>query len=157
MILEASFESCGADTRNAKEAASTPSRPGGQDRPQPRTQDPATSAFAAHSQLDRPGDRNPRSHDRLWTGSTVHFVADRAACPVLVVPAEREPGEVHGRIAIGLKLPGQARGLFNTGFRLAARLNAELVVLHAWRLEGVYDDIIAHRTETEGWLRDRPN
>ena len=29
------------------------------------------------------------------------------------------------------------------------------VVLHAWRLEGVYDDIIAHRTETEGWLREQ--
>jgi nucleotide-binding universal stress UspA family protein len=112
-------------------------------------------AFAEHARLIVLGSRSPRSLDRLWTGDTVTGVAGRAGCPLVVVPADRDPGEVHGRIAIGLKAPGQAGALFDAGFQFAHELETELVVLHAWRLQGVYDDIIAHQTETERWQREQ--
>jgi len=150
---DAWFESYGAQIlARAKEAAlvavpglevGTHLREGG------RTQQ--LLAFAEHARPIVLGSRSPRSLDRLWTGGTVTGVAGRAGCPGVVVPADRDPGEVHGRIAIGLRAPGQAGELFDAGFQIADELDVELVVLHAWRLGGVYDDIIAHQTETERW------
>ncbi len=112
-------------------------------------------AVAEHARLFVLGNPSPKTLDRLWTGGTVTAVAGRAACPVIVVPAEPDPGEAHRRVAIGWKSPGQASELFETGFQLAAAMRAELVVLHAWRLEGRYDDIIAHRAETQEWQREQ--
>jgi nucleotide-binding universal stress UspA family protein len=116
---------------------------------------PELVAFTEHARLMVLGNHSPKNLDRLWTGGTVTAIAGRAACPVIVVPAERDRVGTHGRIAIGWKSPGQTRELFDTGFQLAAEMRAELVVLHAWRLEGRYDDIIAHRAETQEWQREQ--
>ena len=48
-------------------------------------------AVAAQARLMVLGSRSPGSLDRIWTGGTVTGVASRAACPVVVVPAEGEP------------------------------------------------------------------
>ena len=55
----------------------------------------------------------------------------------------------------GFKSPAHAAELFDVSFPLADELDAELVVLHAWRLEGVYDDIIVDRVEEEQWCREQ--
>jgi nucleotide-binding universal stress UspA family protein len=101
------------------------------------------------------GSRSPDGFDRVWTGGTVTGVASRAACPVIVVPADHEPDEVHGRIVAGVKTPGHTAELFDAAFPLADARGAELVVVHAWRLPGVYDDIIAGRTVADLWQREQ--
>jgi nucleotide-binding universal stress UspA family protein len=95
------------------------------------------------------GNRSPRSLDRIWTGETVTGVADRAACPVIVVPADYVPDDVHGRLVVAVQSPATAMELFDPVFPLADELGAELVVLHAWDLQGVYDDVIADRMVAE--------
>lgn len=95
------------------------------------------------------GNRGPISLDRVWTGVTVTGVADRAPCPMIVVPADYEPDDVHRRILVGVQYPAAAAELFNRAFPLADALDAELVILHAWRLEGAYDDVIAERAISE--------
>lgn len=111
--------------------------------------------FAKHARLVVLGSRSPSGLDRIWTGGTVTGVASQAACPVVVVPADCEPGKGHGRIVVGFKSPAHAADLFDAAFGLADEFDAELVVLHAWRLQGVYDDIIADRVEVEQWEREQ--
>jgi nucleotide-binding universal stress UspA family protein len=101
------------------------------------------------------GNRSPKALGRIWTGGTVTGVSGGSACPVVAVPVAWEPAEVHGRIAVAVKTPGEAGGLFESALRLAHDLGSELVVLHAWRLEGVYDDIVADRTVAERWQRNQ--
>jgi nucleotide-binding universal stress UspA family protein len=101
------------------------------------------------------GNSSPRTFDRIWTGGTVTGVAGAATCPVAVVPAEWQPDVVHGRIAVGVKTSGDVHELYDATFAMAEELGADLVVLHAWRLEGVYDDIIADRTGAERWQQSQ--
>ena len=108
-----------------------------------------------HTRLVVLGNRSPRSFDRIWTGGTVTGVSSSSACPVVVVPAAWETALTHGRIAVAVKTPGDARDLFDAAFPLAHELRSELVVLHAWRLEGIYDDIIADRTVADRWQRSQ--
>jgi nucleotide-binding universal stress UspA family protein len=110
--------------------------------------------ISGHARLMVLGRRSPSSLDRIWSGGTVTGVASRAACPVVVVPDDREPGPTHRRIVVGFKSSAHASELFDAAFRLADEIGAEIVVLHAWRLQGVYDDIIADRVEVERWQRE---
>ena len=87
--------------------------------------------------------------DRVWTGATVAGAVSRAACPVVVVPASWEPSAPRGRVVAGLKSPHHAAELLATAFALAGELGAELEVLHAWKLQGVYDEMIASSIEEE--------
>lgn len=108
-------------------------------------------AFAGQARLIVLGSPSPRSFDRIWTGGTVTAVASRSACPVVVVPADRESAEVRGRIVIGVKSPERVVELLDTAFPLAEQLDAELVVVHTWLVDGVYDAIIADRTTAARW------
>lgn len=101
------------------------------------------------------GNRSSRSLDRIWTGGTVLGVSGSSTCPVVVVPETWAPAAAHGRIAVAVKTPGDARGLLDAGMSLADELGTDLVVLHAWRLDGVYDDIIADRALVDRWQRSR--
>lgn len=90
--------------------------------------------------------------DHLVVGSTVTGVVSRAACPVTVVPVGWEPPEKpHRRVVAGYESPRHSAELFEGAFAAAERLRAELVVLHAWRIEGVYDDVVCGRAEEERW------
>ena len=66
-------------------------------------------AVAAQARLMVLGSRSPGSLDRIWTGGTVTGVASRAACPVVVVPADGEPREPRGRHPGGVQV-ASARG-----------------------------------------------
>lgn len=87
--------------------------------------------------------------DRVWTGATVAGAVSRASCPTAVLPSSWEPSVPRGRIVVGFKTPQHATELLAVSFALADELGAELEVLHAWKLQGVYDDMIASSVEEE--------
>lgn len=94
--------------------------------------------------------------DRLLTGATVPGVASRASCPVVVLPPSWEPdGEAHNRLVVGLKNLGHAADLLEESFARAEELDADLLVLHAWRLGGRYDELVTGTPEEHRWAAER--
>ena len=94
--------------------------------------------------------------NRLLTGATVPGVASRASCPVVVLPPAWEPcGTAYRRVVVGLKNLGHAADLIEDGFARAEELGSELVVLHAWRFGGRYDELVAGTGEEVRWASDR--
>jgi len=95
--------------------------------------------------------------EHVWTGATVTGVVSRATCPVLVVPPSWEPSSLDdtGDVVVGFKQPRHADELLGAAFAVAADLGTGLRVLHTWRLDSAYDDMIAghHEEETE-WTRE---
>lgn len=90
--------------------------------------------------------------DHLLVGATVTGVLSRAACPVAVVPVGWETPETpHRRVVAGYKSPHHAAELFERGFSLAESLEAELVVLHAWKVEGRYGELVGDRVQVDRW------
>ncbi|WP_151082232.1 universal stress protein [Nocardioides cynanchi] len=90
--------------------------------------------------------------EHLTTGSTVTAVVSRARCPVAVLPVGwQAPPTPHRRVVAGYKSSSHSAELFEDAFAVAEALDAELVVLHAWKLEGVYDDVVAGHVEEERW------
>ena len=99
------------------------------------------------------GSRAATLAERLWTGATVAGVCSRAKCPVVVVPEEwpvRDAGAM-SRIVVGFKSPQHAVELLASAFTLARSRGAEVVVLHAWKLPSVYDDVVTARVEEKQW------
>jgi nucleotide-binding universal stress UspA family protein len=98
------------------------------------------------------GARHLSAMDHVWTGATVTGVVCRASCPVAVIPAAWEaPATPHGRVVAGYKSSEHSAELFEDAFVVAEEMKAELVVLHAWKLEGVYDDVVGGRVEEKRW------
>lgn len=87
--------------------------------------------------------------DRIWTGAVASRVSAHADCRVVVVPAEWDPTDLHHRVVLGLGSTGHCAGLLEAGMEIAAGRDAELVVVHAWRLPSGYDDIIEMRVAGE--------
>jgi nucleotide-binding universal stress UspA family protein len=95
------------------------------------------------------GSRHLSVTDRILTGATVAGVVSRATCPTVVIPSTWEPDEPRNRVVVGFKSPRHATELLAAGFALAEELDAELEILHVWKLQGVYDDMIASSAEEE--------
>ncbi len=95
--------------------------------------------------------------DRIWTGDVVGGAAARSHCPVVAVAPEWEPSEEHGRIVVGLKSTDNAGDLLRAGLDLAHECKAELVVVHAWKLDSGYDDIVANRVDSDDYGRQVTN
>ena len=109
---------------------------------------------AEHAELVALGRRRATALDRAWSGGTLDAVASRAPCPVVVVPAlGRRPGAPR-RVVLGFKHSRHAAELFEAGFRIAAELDAEVSVLHAWKLSLGYDDIVASKVSEASSNRD---
>jgi nucleotide-binding universal stress UspA family protein len=93
--------------------------------------------------------------NRLLTGATVPGVASRSTCPVVVLPPGWEPcATAYRRVVVGLKNLGHAAELVEEGFVRAEELGSELVVLHAWRFGGRYDELVAGTGEEVRWASD---
>lgn len=95
--------------------------------------------------------------ERAWTGATVAGVCARSECPVVVVPHDWAPpdlGEV-SQVLVGFKSPRQAAGLLGSAFELASRRNADLTVIHGWRLPSVYDGMVSSRVDAVSWREDQ--
>ena len=91
--------------------------------------------------------------ERLYRGDAVTGVAARATVPVVQVP-EGWGGRDRGVVLLGVKGPQHASELLSNAFALARRRGATVLVLHAWRLPTVYDDIIEVRVDLESWRDD---
>lgn len=88
--------------------------------------------------------------ERVLLGNTAAGVASRATCPVVVVPAAWTPeADTHGVVLVAVKNPVHSSELLADAFAVADARGARLVVLHAWKLPGGYDDIVAARVATE--------
>ena len=60
-----------------------------------------------------------------------------------------------GDVVVGFKQPQHADELLSAAFATAADLGVGLRVLHVWRLDGVYDEMIAgHHDEETEWARE---
>jgi nucleotide-binding universal stress UspA family protein len=97
------------------------------------------------------GHRDRTVLGRVFTSSTTTGVAARAHCPVICVPASWAAGREHGRVVVGLDGSAPSLDALALAFAAAAERKAALTVLHAWKLSGVYDDIISNRVSMEDW------
>ena len=99
------------------------------------------------------GSRARTLAERVWTGATIAGVCARAQCPVVVVPEEWPDRETDAmsKVTVGFKSPHHAVELLESAFTLARSRGAELMVLHAWKLPSVYDDIVTSRVEATQW------
>jgi nucleotide-binding universal stress UspA family protein len=106
---------------------------------------------AADAQLLVVGHEQRSLVARIWTGSTSTGVSARARCPVVSVPAGWAPEGNRGPVVAAFQATDHSQELLEHAFRTAAERGADLVVLHAWRLPGVYADIIEDHIGTEQW------
>jgi nucleotide-binding universal stress UspA family protein len=157
MVPDSSFESYGVEVLERARRAAQEVTPGVEVETHVRVGGRVQQliSFGGDASLLVLGSRSPRGLDRIWTGGTVTGVAGASACPVVVVPADYEAESPGGRVVVGVKSPEQARELFDAAFARAEDLHDDLVVLHAWRLEGIYDDIIAERTMADRCRREQ--
>ena len=88
--------------------------------------------------------------EAVFTGSTTVGAAGRATCPVVSVPPAWT-SELRGRVVVGVRSPVHSTELLGRAFAAAEVRRARLVVLHAWKLPGAYDDVVSARTH----LNDR--
>jgi nucleotide-binding universal stress UspA family protein len=97
------------------------------------------------------GHRGRSALGRMFTASTTTGVATRAHHPVVCVPTTWAPSSERHHVVVGVDDPGRARELLSTAFATAAARRARLTVVHAWRLQSPYDDIIASRVDQTPW------
>ena len=93
--------------------------------------------------------RGPRRLGRFFVGSTVNGAAAHAECPVVSVPRDWEPAEVPGPVVVGVHEEGAPGHVVSAGLEWAAATGASLRLVHAWRLDSAYDDIITARVAEE--------
>lgn len=89
--------------------------------------------------------------ERAFTGDVAAGVAARSEVPVVEVPADWQPETVRGVVLVGVKSPDHADALLGDAMTLAAEAKAALVVVHAWKLPGGYDDVVTSRVAADAW------
>lgn len=97
--------------------------------------------------------RHPHGLGRLLTWSTANGLAAHSHCPMVSVPPSWEPGEAPDEVVVGVHEEGGPREVLEAAFAWAAATGASLRVVHAWRLDAVYDDIITRRV-TAQWREE---
>ncbi|MDR7311287.1 nucleotide-binding universal stress UspA family protein [Nocardioides luteus] len=106
---------------------------------------------AATARLVVLGDDRRRGVERIVTGTITHRVAGHAPVPVVVVPTAWSADEPVGRVLVAVKDCGRAAGLIARALSHASDRDAELVVLHAWQLDTVYDDMTLSHLDRSDW------
>ena len=82
---------------------------------------------------------------RIFTGSTASGIASRAHGPIVSVNPDWQPDDATAEVVVGVHDGGRPREVLEAGFTWAAETSAPLRVVHAWRLDGAYDNIITGR------------
>ncbi|GAA1974917.1 universal stress protein [Nocardioides panacihumi] len=96
------------------------------------------------------GDRHRPLLGRLATGSVHGGVVSRAQVPVVVVPASTGSAPLQGRMIAAVKSADEWRDHVGRAMGIAKDHGARLVLLHAWDVPVMYDDLVATRAlETE--------
>lgn len=98
--------------------------------------------------------RDPSMLRRLFVGSAANGVAAHADCPVISVPEGWEPEADPGEVVVGVHEGGVPRPVVEAGFAWASATGAPLRVVHAWRLDAAYDDIITERVAAD-WREEQ--
>lgn len=88
---------------------------------------------------------------RIVTGSTSVGVALRAHCPVVSIPDGWSP-DGFDRVVVGVDEFGGPAHVLQRAFAEAAARGAALTVVHAWRLDRPYADLVTAGDEWQGWL-----
>jgi nucleotide-binding universal stress UspA family protein len=97
------------------------------------------------------GHRHFSTVRRIITWSTSTATAAHARCPVVAVPTTG-PAETTGPeggiawVTVGVHEDGAPEAVLRAGFEAAAAYGHRLRLVHAWRLDPVYDDMIVART-----------
>lgn len=86
---------------------------------------------------------------RLFVGSTVNGVAAHGECPVVSVPEGWEAAEEPGTVVVGVHEGGAPQEAVAAALDWAAGRGAPVRVVHAWRLDSAYDDIVTARVSAE--------
>jgi len=92
--------------------------------------------------------------EAVFTGSTTIGAAGRATCPVVSVPPTWPLAEPRGRVVVGVRAPAHSTELLGRAFAAAESRGERLVVLHAWKLPGSYDEIVEARTHANDRVRE---
>jgi len=87
--------------------------------------------------------------DRLVTGSTVAGVAARSTRPVVAVPSTWSSDRLRGVVTVGIRRPDRCADLLRVALDIASARGAKLLAVHAWELQGGYDDLIVGRIGQE--------
>lgn len=82
---------------------------------------------------------------RVLVGSTAYGTAAHAECPVVSVDPEWQMEDSQREVVIGVHERGGPSEVLEAGFAWAEAVGAPLRIVHAWRLDGAYDNIIAGR------------
>jgi len=94
--------------------------------------------------------RDPTRLGRLFVGSTANGAAAHCDCPVVSVPVDwGPPSAPAGDVLVGVHEDGSPLAAVSAGFAWAAATGVALHVVHAWRLDGAYDDIVSARVADE--------
>ena len=90
-----------------------------------------------------------RTSRRIHTFSTAISVAAHAHCPVVAVPEgwEPAPGGEPGWVTVGVHEHGTPDAVLELAFDEARRVGAPLRLVHGWRMDTAYDDIINRRVD----------
>lgn len=88
---------------------------------------------------------------RVFTASTSTGVATRAHCPVVCIPSVWSSATLHGQVVVGVEDFDHAHELLVRAFASAARRRVRLRVIHTWKLQRPYDDVVVEGPEAERW------
>lgn len=100
------------------------------------------------------GHRHLSSARRIITWSTSTATAAHARCPVVAVPTpeqapEQDPDATSSEqirwVTVGVHEQGTPSSVLRAGFEAASTYGYRLRLVHAWRLDPVYDDMIVAR------------
>ena len=97
------------------------------------------------------GHRERALRERALTASTSTGVASRAHCPAVCLPSSWPGSDAHARVVVGIEDPAHAHELLSRAFAMASGRGARLRILHAWRLQRPYDDIMVGEAEASDW------
>jgi nucleotide-binding universal stress UspA family protein len=98
--------------------------------------------------------RTSSALERLVVGSTSHGAAAHSACPVVSVPGGWQPDPAAVEVVVGVHEGGVPRQVLDAGLAWAAAAGAPLRIVHAWRLDAAYDDIITNRVAAD-WREEQ--
>lgn len=96
--------------------------------------------------------RTDRSIGRLFVGSTANGAAAHADCPVVSVTGDWEPGRLGAEVVVGVHGDGSPRQAILAGLAWAEAAGTSVRVVHGWRLEPGYEDLVTEDVARE-WSR----
>lgn len=86
---------------------------------------------------------------RLFVGSTARGAAAHAFCAVVSVNEDWQPQGAVQEVVVGVHEDGAPRRGLEAAFECATSMGAAIRVVHGWKLDDAYDDLISARVGAE--------